>query len=297
MSKIKIFQRSKSRDAAPAAHMTWASRTVAGTVTKTRQFLGRQLWAWPIIAVVLLVALGWGVHGAIERTMESNLRSQLQTLLDVEVAMLKTWLAAQESNAKSAAGDTEVRRLVETLLGPPLTDEQPSSKSGSLAQQLAKRLGPAMNSHDYDSFFVADRATIVASTRQEAVGMEIPIEFRSIFEDVYDGETTVTPPYASRLPQLDSQGQQRTGVPVMTVLAPVVDDNLQVIAVLGLQIRPEKEFTRILQIGRLGDSGETYAFDQEGLLLSNSRFDDDLILLGLLPDQKGTRSILQLFGA
>ena len=36
--------------------------------------------------------------------------------------------------------------------------------------------------------------------------------------------------------------------------------------------------------GRIGESGETYAFNADGAMVSNSRFAEDLILLGLLPD-------------
>ena len=70
--------------------------------------------------------------------------------------------------------------------------------------------------------------------------------------------------------------------------------NLQVIAVLALRIRPEKEFTDILQLGRIGETGETYAVNKDGLMISNSRFDESLILLGLLPDQDAATSILNI---
>jgi tRNA A-37 threonylcarbamoyl transferase component Bud32 len=80
----------------------------------------------------------------------------------------------------------------------------------------------------------------------------------------------------------------------MFAIAPVRDANFQDVAVLALRLRPEREFTRILQLGRVGESGETYAVDKKGTMVSNSRFDDDLILLGLLPDADHSRSILNL---
>ncbi len=282
----------KSRTPSPAAHMTWATRSMAGTVAKTRDFLGRRLWAWPIIAVLLLLMTGWAVHGAIERTMVDNLKSQLETLRNVEVEMLHKWLASQENNADSVAGDFEVRDLTEALLADRAGNGESPSDAAAIAKRLADRLGPAMNSHDYDTFFVANREMIVASTRAEAVGMKLPREFESLFESVFDGRTTVTPPFASVLTQVDSTGKLRAGVPMMYVLAPILDKNLQVIAVLGLQIRPEQEFTHLLQLGRIGESGETYAFDRQGLMLSNSRFDHDLMLQGLL--QEGSQSILHV---
>jgi hypothetical protein len=295
MSKRKFFERLKPDTAAPAAHMTWASRTLSGTVTRTRKFLSRRMWIWPITAVVLLSVVGWLVHGAIVRTMESNLRSQLQTLLDVEVAMLRTWLTAHKNNAKSVAGDTDVRKLVRELMSTQSKDVEIASDQEPISVRLAEHLGPPMNSHSYDSFFIINREKVVAATRIEAVGIDLPLEMRTMFERVFDGETVVMPPFASLFSHIDSKGIRRAGVPVMFVLAPVLGENLQVIGVLGLQIRPEEEFTRILQLGRLGESGETYAFNHRGLMLSNSRFGlDNLILLGLLPDQENTQSILQL---
>ena len=66
------------------------------------------------------------------------------------------------------------------------------------------------------------------------------------------------------------------------------------IAALGLRLRPEVDFTRILNLGQAGKSGETYAFNRDGLLLSQSRFDDDLMQLGLLADLPGSRSTLTI---
>jgi eukaryotic-like serine/threonine-protein kinase len=267
---------------------------MAKSVTRARQFLSQRLWVWPILAVLLLLAIGWGVHGAIERTMRDNLCSQLETLRDVEVAMLRTWLTGHQKNATSVAGDTEIRQLTESLLNIESGENLDGSNPESNVRQLAKQLGPAMSAHDYDTFFIATRETVVASTRADAVGMDVPLMFRQVFERAFDGQPTVTPPYASVLPQIDSEGRKRTGVPMMSVVVPILDSNLQPIAALGLQIRPEREFTRILQLGRLGTTGETYAFNRNGLLISNSRFDDILILLGLIPDQEGSQSILQL---
>jgi serine/threonine protein kinase len=92
----------------------------------------------------------------------------------------------------------------------------------------------------------------------------------------------------------DEFGRVRTGVPTMYAAAPIRDANFQIIGALALRIRPEKEFTRILQLGQVGTSGETFAIDKNGTFVTNSRFDDKLIDIGLLPDTDGSHSILQL---
>ena len=65
-------------------------------------------------------------------------------------------------------------------------------------------------------------------------------------------------------------------------------------ALLGLRIPPEVDFTRILAVARTGSTGETYACDAEGVLLSESRFDDELKQIGLLPDREDANSIFNV---
>ena len=96
--------------------MTWAQTSVGRTVTRTGLFLKKQLWIWPIIAVVILSVVGLWVRHAIESTMKENLRSELQTLLAAETAMLEKWFEVQSSNAESAANNLPFREAVYRLL-------------------------------------------------------------------------------------------------------------------------------------------------------------------------------------
>ncbi|MFM7830962.1 MAG: cache domain-containing protein, partial [Planctomycetaceae bacterium] len=120
------------------------------------------------------------------------------------------------------------------------------------------------------------------SSSQELVGQEEIPEFDDFLTKAMDGTSIVSAPFRSNFQLKSASGRMTTQVPVMFAASPVRDENFQVIGALCLQIRPEEEFTEILQLGRLGESGETYAFDRTGLMISNSRFDDDLKLLGLV---------------
>lgn len=92
----------------------------------------------------------------------------------------------------------------------------------------------------------------------------------------------------------DDLGRVRSGVPVMMAVAPIRDASFQPVAVLAYRIRPERDFTRILQLAQMGSSGETYAFDNDGRMVSNSRFDPELMLIGLIVDEPGSQSMLQV---
>jgi serine/threonine protein kinase len=89
-------------------------------------------------------------------------------------------------------------------------------------------------------------------------------------------------------------GTPRGDLQVMQVLAPVRNAAGDVAGVLAVVIRPEAEFTRVLSVARAGSSGETFAFDHDGRILSQSRFDAQLQKLGLITNTPGASSALNL---
>ena len=80
--------------------------------------------------------------------------------------------------------------------------------------------------------------------------------------------------------------------PLMMVGAAIPEEYGQGQRAIVLLIDPQEEFTEILQRGRIGISGESYAFNRIGQLISESRFDDDLRNIGLI--RPGERGILQV---
>lgn len=270
---------------------------------RTGILLRRQTWIFPILAIVILAALAFGVRRAIESTMKSNLKSQLQTLLNVETEMLETWFNVQAANAEAAANDFQVRESIYHLLSEVEQFESNVGEAGARKlpttteslRKLKMELEPGMSSHDYLGYVVFDKSRqVIAATVEEFIGRkEIP-EYDAFVAEALEGRTAICPPFPSATIMKDHHGQLRTGVPTMFVAAPVRDARFQVVAVLAFRMRPDLEFTRLLQLGRIGESGETYAFDKSARMVSNSRFDDSLILLGLLPDTEHVNSILNL---
>lgn len=259
--------------------------------------LRRQIWIFPILAILVLAIIGFGVRRAIESTMKTTLQTALQTLLTVETEMLTTWFKVQESIAESQANELQFRELVYQLLDEvdPTGTNPVLPKESTLHPKLRKKLTSVMTTHGYVGYLIADKSKrILSSNADELIGMlDIP-EYDAILTKALNGETSVSPPFPSFVTMKDEHGRLRTGVPSMFVCAPIRDASFQVVAVLALRIRPDQEFTRLLQLGRTGDSGETYAFDKSGRMVSNSRFDESLILLGLLPDEPNSKSILNI---
>lgn len=296
LNPLSWFDKSLHGGEQRGPHMTFATSNMGRTISRTKLFLRKQIWIWPIIAVVLLSVIGFAVRSAIESTMRANLESQLDTVLRLQTEMLKTWFHVQESNIETAANSIQVREFAYQLLelaGTP--DANTAETRGELQTKLGKALAPAMTAHDYDGYMLVNKDfKILSATRAELADRTLPIEYQPIISKAFEGVSCLSPPFASVVALKDNDGILRTGVPTMFVCAPIRDDSFQVVGVLAFRIPPEKEFARILQLGLFGVSGETYAFDQTGRMVSNSRFDEELILNGILVDEENSRSILRL---
>lgn len=298
MNPLKIFQ-SAGRGVAtqhPKPHMTWASRSVSHSINRTGLFLRKQIWIWPIIAILILGSIGYLTRSLVESTIRGNLAAGLQSFVTIQTAMLEKWFAVQQANAEQLASSQPVRRAVYPLLAAYADDELVAKVDSVPHVELQKHLGPAMSSHHYVGYFVADSSKrIVASSQRTLLDQQAPPEYGDFLDRCLDAKTPVALPFASVTMLPDATGRLRMGQPVMYVCAPIRDEEtFQVVGALALQIRPEREFTGILQLGQVGATGETYAFNEAAVMVSKSRFDEELILLGLLPDMSESTSMLNI---
>jgi serine/threonine protein kinase len=292
--------RSTAANARGQAHLTFGQTSIGRTVSRTGLMLKKQLWIWPIIAFVLLATVGYFIKTSIQRTMEDNLTNQLTTLRDIERAMLEKWFAVQEANAGAIATEPEIRKLIADLLAvqSPADGEAAKPATGkslaAIRAELNNELQPGMQSHQFAGYVVFDREQrIIAAKTEGLIGQTLP-EHEKFLARIVEGESSVSTPFASIVPLKDQDGKLRSGLPTMFACVPVRDENFRVLAVLGLRIRPEREFTEILQRGKFGATGETYAIDKDALLVSNSRFDQELRDLRLIPNDDDAASILNV---
>jgi hypothetical protein len=257
-------------------------------------FLERKLWIRPLIGAVVLVFVSFWVRETIEEVMEAQLKGELQAILSADVEALRLLFLAQEELTSIAAADPRVRALARELVAAagPVTADRP--RSPALAE-LRAALRPWVRDYEFTGFEVVDpRLRLAASDREELIGLEFNRGATDAAERALAGRATVSRPFASRVTLPDADGVSRAGTPAMYALAPIRGEDGRVFAALGLRMRPDGVFTRVLNVGQFGQSGETLAFDRSGLLLSRSRFDDDLKRIGLLVDQPHIRSVLNV---
>ena len=271
--------------------------TASSYLTHTQSFIRHQLWIWPLVAAVLLGFVGSWLRAKMEGAMRQQIETNLRTILAANTEALRAWSLNVKSDAEDLAEDERVLELAGTLVQQAATQ---GAAQGLLLQApplaaLRARLKPVMARRGYDGFVVLDtHLTTVAATRDQLVGLKAPPGYAELYESVLGGKSIVTRPFASVAFLPDAKGNLRSGQPTMFAAAPLKSKDGKVFGVLGLRIPPEKDFTRILATARSGESGETHAFDRRGVLVSSSRFDDQLKRLGLIPDTPEAQSILTL---
>ncbi len=275
--------------------------SATGSALTTALYSRRGFWIGPALAGVVLAVVGWWTHRSIEDAVRTNLAGQLQTLLNADVEALKFWIAGQRADAVSLASDKRVRDAVAELAkaarGPEAESVTAALLTSPALRQLRQHLRPWLATHHVQGFIVIDSETSMVLAADSDIGIgdaSIAKVFQSELAPVFRGDTILIPPRKSVVALPDEEGTPRAGVPVMFVAAPIGSDEEKAIAALCLRIRPEEEFTEILRVARAGESGETYAFNREGVLITNSRFDDELKRFGLLPDDDKTHSLLNI---
>ena len=256
----------------------------------------RRIIFFSMIAVVLLAVVGFWTHKAVKRSLEVIYTTYLQTLLDADITALTIWMDNEKGHVRFWADEPNLREharvLVEMGRNAPLAPEK--LMTSQALQDLQSELKFVVKDKDYQGFAVVDRSGLILASTKESyyVGRYISPDFKQILKQVFQGEVIMERPHLKDT--LVPDPKARSNQPIMLTAAPIRDQTGAVLAALVFTINPDQDFTRILSVARAGDSGDTYAFDGNGFLISDSRFEDQLKKIGIIADTPKARSILSV---
>jgi PAS domain S-box-containing protein len=249
---------------------------------------------WPYLVgavfVVLMIAGGaWWNQLRIEAETRKEIGNALSAVLLATSEAVDHWFAQLGQEVRIWANQDNIQTMVKQLalihsFAARDSEADPMSREwlDEGAVELDKQMSSLIDERGYRGYSVVtvDGAFLAGSADGRGQA-EIPPAFLRRLQ----GHPDLT---AINLPRL-SEGRQH---PDMLVGAAIVGEDGSIIAVLVLEIDPEQDFTQILQRGRIGDSGESYAFNDRGLLISESRFDNSLREIGLInSEQRGILNI------
>ncbi|MDX1946416.1 MAG: response regulator [Pirellulaceae bacterium] len=263
-----------------------------------------RLARWRVYAAplgsLLFVALasGVGLYGLwrVERAAKAEIADRLQTDLSASVVALRLWTTEQCRIAETWAGNAAIREKFAALQAQKPSDgwtREALLVTPELAD-LRRDLAAVCQAHGYTEFMISgpDHVQIVAS-RDDRLLDPVVKQRLAATEQAFIGKAVLMSPFLSNFPLPDERGAMRPRLPTMFVIAPLIE-NGKPVAALAFRIAPEQAFTQPLIAGRSGETGESYAFDRQGRLLSDSRFNDQLRQIGLIPSDTTSRAILNI---
>ncbi|MDH5389309.1 MAG: cache domain-containing protein [Gammaproteobacteria bacterium] len=244
----------------------------------------------PMLLLAVAVIVGYLGLAEIERQVRVAAGNSLSTVLQATNESHSLWLEEKYSKLRRMVEDPElvssVRKLLrETIKNKNLTDNQQ-------LRAIRQYFETKMLSSKHTGFSIISRDYInIASFDDREVGLKSIIfkKHPELIERSLTGETVFIPPIKAGFQQPEKSIEKN---PSLFFVAPIKDKG-KVLALLGIRFQADDTFSRLTQVGRIGDSGETYAFNRSGLLISNSRFNKDLYQIGLL-DHNQAEAILNI---
>jgi len=274
----------------------WLSKRLRKNLRPSQSGLTPQQTILIILAcafIALVIILAGFALSRVEEKIKTDVGDALQIVLQTTRESLNLWIDSNKFELSRLAADPRTVFLAQHQL------QLPRNKDDLLKSQALKELRRFFqNNKDRfgkaNFFIIAPDFVNIASMDNENIGSNnrIASQALDLLNRAFKGETVmVTPIWTDVVPASSSDNKVAT-LPTMFFAAPLKNLQGQIIATVARQIDPSQDFTRLIQLGRIGKTGETYAFDRYGKLLSQSRFDEDLRKAGLLG--QGQKSILSV---
>lgn len=256
-----------------------------------------RLNALALVTAVGLIVLGLWVYAGVKQSLQGIRAAGLQTVLDAEVQALELWVGDKKTNVEHWAKDAQVRRAVADLaaIGRSAPSPGRSLWQAPARTTLAEALAPALKEAGSVAYNVIDPGgLIIATPFEDDAGRKVkPGSFLAHLSEAFGGATRFVRPYPEQ-ERLSGVPANVFARPAVWVGAPVRNGNGEVIAALGFAHYADAQFGNIFSVARPGRSGEVYAFDENGLMLTESRFVADLRKIGLLPSQPDVSAMLRV---
>jgi serine/threonine-protein kinase len=238
------------------------------------------------LAAVLLAALGWWAYTGMKQSMHEIRAASLRALLDTEIAALDIWIDYNRAEAAQRAANPAVALPatgLATRVQAAKTAHDRDADTDDDRDALTRALGAMLPAVNAVAANVVDaQGNILATTVEGYQGLAVSRAVRDDLAVVFGGATRfIAPrPESERLVGASRYALTR---PVVWFAAPVRDTEGRVIAALQLGKYSDMRFQGILGAARLDPTGESYAFDETGMMLTESRHADALKAQGIVP--------------
>ena len=237
-----------------------------------------------VLTGLLLIGLGYWSYGGIRDSIADARVTSLEAVLGTVVTGLDVWVGEHRTEAVRLARDPVVvaraARLAADAQGQPPGAERCTAE----AEDLGRILQASLSTEGVVAFRIVDRAGLVLASKDPArCGQRLGSgAFRQRLDLALDGVPQFVRPYPDR--ELSVKGATELRRPVAWFLAPIRAGDGPASAALAMGVETDRQLATVFSAARPGNTAEAYAFSDNGLMLTQSRFAEDLVNAGVLAD-------------
>ena len=247
--------------------------------------------------VVLFVGLSGFAFESVERRSKETASDLLESRLQEIRHSIVLWSDDEQLSLESWAATPGLARITKSLAAAAAGGHAsaPALRALPEARELESMFATEVKADHLAGYLLLDtRGRVIAGSRHEPVDSVADSVRMPIFGRVVAGTTSIEAPFASINPIPDESGVVRRGVPTMFVGSAVHDETGRTVGALVFRLRPELLLRRLLTSNRMGQTAESYLFSRSGLMLTESRFDEQLRRTGLMMGDTAAGSALHV---
>ncbi len=218
-----------------------------------------------LISIFIVLVASFAEFGLerLNNHKKETIRESLQTVLVSNHKTIYLWIDQRKLDIENIAKNTELVKLTANLIYEHQGRIKPLyvSTIAQLKEYLSSEIKEKM---EVEFYIISKNRRTVASNKnkQKEEINPIHIQAKNHLDSVFSGKTVY-------IKMIDSNNEHS-----YFIVAPIQNLLGVTFAAIAIKINPSREFSDITELGRLGDSGETYAFNEDGVLITKSRFDD-----------------------
>lgn len=253
-------------------------------------------------SMLLALLVSFWLYSGVQTSLREMRSQQLETLVEAEQAALTHWLDGQKSKVASWARDPEFRAAVQELTE--LAREEDAKLQTAPAQQTINSYLRSIAGENVEfsvwnnrHITIADGTTSEQEASSDNLGRGVTATGAAFLNRVFGGRAVIQMPHFGEFISTDSdaetpnedadQAEKAEGVaakPHMSVIVPVESPEGagRIAALLIRSSELDDDFNAIFLKARAESSGETYAFNESGVMISESRFNAQLRRIGLI---------------
>jgi len=243
-----------------------------------------------VLATIALIAIA--ALGQSKEQHRAQAGESLHAISATINAALRSWLGGWESQVQAIATEPAMESQVAGLLRmQPTSNILERSRELRRIREIVLNYGGRLQNVGF--FIISPDYINIGSMRDSNLAQTnlIAEERPDLLARAFSGEMVFVPSIQSDVAIEGFRGTTDFHAS-MFILAPIRLAAGDVIALLALRIDPAVEFGRLTASGEVGETGETYFANDQGYLISSSRFEESLLADGWL--KPGESSILNI---